>query len=583
MALGAMDPSSAAKAFNVEYLDANFVGACLRETRPEMVYPIIKRIAPERLAKVILSMTSGETGSMLVGMPLKDVGDFLDSLGFTMTDNSTIRISIMDSVRHYVEAKKLFACQLWQPQKAIAALLKLHPKIAARVLAGVSAPRAAMALCGSASAGFMKASAQLTEMANIASTAYALGIPFKHHNIKRATLLQGVASVKNDADLLEVGCMLEKCKELMELFTNVYGVACTLTRADPSLFKRANVWDKTLEDATKIVDGNHREGWTRLREIAIDVVATTEAIQWSRDPEAAVEAGGLGVRMDPKKMSEYQIEALSKDEVVYKNTIMVVPVLLPDGTKWGTISHVMTGHAFSHVLNDLRPPAVNVMPVALECLDLMAAALRLCVGTVLQTRREAAAHSMAMAAMLRERKNTMKAHERTEAIKKMLSGLDEIRCNAELSIRNAGMTKMLEEIKTYKKPPLPVIKTMAVLMVVLNKDGFKEHLGDNFNQLPSDNEAAMATLWKHTVNQIDLNPSSDDYFMQSLQDTCTTQGLINLSKTDEGKTRVAAAESLMRDINQETLSHSSNAAGSLYDLIHLAVQACDEMRTYAAP
>eukprot|EP00854_Cymbomonas_tetramitiformis_P008270 gene8270-9825_t len=400
VALGAMDPFVASGAMDDALLVPEFVAACFRETRPETLSPIVRRMNLTKLANTFRHIGPSEAGSIIAGYPAKEWPDMLKQICAIdgekpAAKNSVWGQQLLEFTENFSETKHLLLRQVWRPHKATNTALKLSPKVAGKLLAGSSAFRAAQVMNNSASMGYFNASSLIGEMSSTAELSYSVGIPYKHQNTKRALLAQQLAGAKNDVDLFK------RSKMLMEFFLEGYGVACTLTRVDsddteePTASQDCNEGqlkggESGDEDEGEAVEAEADEGAPqKSAEDDLEVVASTEAVFWGAESSPGHKAeNGISVHMDAKMLAKYQEEALAANEVVYRGVLMLVPIVLPDGTKWGAISHIMTGEASKHLLNDLRPPSVDSLPKALECLRLMAAAVQICVEHLRTTTRE---------------------------------------------------------------------------------------------------------------------------------------------------------------------------------------------------
>eukprot|EP00854_Cymbomonas_tetramitiformis_P005114 gene5114-6221_t len=593
VALSAMEPSAAASALSDDGLDAEFVAACLTQARPDAINTIIRRVQIEKLRSIFLCLTPSEAGVLLAGYPSNQLRKVLDDLQLGRSMMPEVFEAVVEATTQFHNATMLMNGHVWQVQEATKAVMQLEPRASARLLAGTSAFKAASVLVNSSGHGFRKSAEWAEEIASHATLMHSLGVPYKHLNIKRAGLLQDLADAKNDLDLHK------RASALMDHFLDGYGVACTLTRVDESTLLGLEAGMKEICE----IPVTPRQGNTRgsspspsrsqirvksrrtvlastdvsdmkmSKEDHLEVVASTEDVSWGSahtvDPRL-----GMSVQMDSCMLIEYQEEALQKNSVVYRGSLMLVPVVLPDGTKWGAISHIMPSVASQHLLNgSLRRPSVNSQPKALECLLLMAMALRKCVCAILTaTRKSVAWHQAnndAIAKELATAKNLAEVEKR-DALVKMLTGLNEMKRQLSKEINGPAVLQMLQEIKGYSNPPYSVAKTLTALMVILNFHGFEQYLGETLCAFPAEDE--LGPLWAFTRNNIQLSTRHPDNIIRILTHESKENGEPHADDDAAASMRLQAAQKMVETVDKAILTKASKAAVVLYDWIQTAIK-----------
>ncbi|KAK3257208.1 hypothetical protein CYMTET_33695 [Cymbomonas tetramitiformis] len=156
----------------------------------------------------------------------------------------------------------------------------------------------------------------------------------------------------------------------------------------------------------------------------------------------------------------------------------------------------------------------------------------------------------------------------------MLTALNEFKRQMAKQMSGPSMFQMLQELKSYPKAPVLVVKTFAALFVTLKVQkvagGFRKHLGPKWNQFPQD-EQKLQALWTYVRSCIQLSSRHPDNLIRTMTQDSKVHG--DMQALDpETKIRVNAGEALIGGVLKEDLEKSSKAAGILHDWITVAIK-----------
>eukprot|EP00241_Pyramimonas_parkeae_P019407 CAMPEP_0114323302 /NCGR_PEP_ID=MMETSP0059-20121206/27784_1 /TAXON_ID=36894 /ORGANISM="Pyramimonas parkeae, Strain CCMP726" /LENGTH=323 /DNA_ID=CAMNT_0001451531 /DNA_START=13 /DNA_END=985 /DNA_ORIENTATION=+ len=281
-------------------------------------------------------------------------------------------------------------------------------------------------------------------------------------------------------------------------------------------------------------------------------------------------------------LQQAQDEAFETKKTVFTDLLLVVPIFLPvTGLPWGAIVHINKNQAASSIMGNIfQKPKQNSFPKAVECLQAMAAAIGVAVGTMEKLQLELTPEakdtkgdeeSELMEKLQLELTPEAKDTKGDEAIAALKAGKavvnnQSLRLSLARSIDRG--TRERKALLNNANPPRVIKTILMVMLISVNTEDMEEHLGEDLLSLPEENSEADQLLWSFVRKNINLNSRHPRYIMRLLKDS--SKGFTGFHKdVDLLRKTHASVTMLMEGVTREGVKYASSQAVGLFDYVQL--------------
>ncbi|KAK3262217.1 hypothetical protein CYMTET_28912, partial [Cymbomonas tetramitiformis] len=569
--------------------DIEWPAKILSMCQPEVAAKVVDLINHEDLNPIFHQMSEDAIASVMAHFEL-DHTELLEKLARVFGNLPICHVLARKALDFRMLMKVL--SQPRQPtiplRKLVDKVQGLQPASAAFLLGNSIAMHSAILFQRLASRDIDAARGILRAMAQRANMLSTLHVNWQKEDIELAKYTEAICNVRTEQGLLhaleECMCFMKKTFQLG--FTIVRDAGMPVSKGDLRELEEecaerekaaANEHLITPWSVSCMTQPSSKVHQALMR---LDFVATNESFSWGRaGGVSGAEAEAIvGVTISPQALVVAQNKAFATRSCAMEQSLLVVPIFLPNGKPWGTLSHVNPS-LLAKNLEDASETTEKTltMPKVLACLRTVAVAMQVAVGAIfdkvemhadmehmrMERRKEKFDRVLAWG---KDKEDGEDLDEGPEALAEALSSSESFSHQLQQLMRDfaRGMASAVPLLRAMRNTPLAVKKVLVSVLIILGSSGFEEYLGyDLATWPPEENEdgsknSKHVDIWEWAQKQL-IDSEFDPKHTVNMM-IAASKGLATaLDLSVLTKVRMMAVETLLKDTTLREVTYASQA------------------------